>query len=146
MRLAGSSGRAFVLGALLLVSIFGVSARKAIAVQRDGYNRQFATCMAELREKLPPDGMILGDALFWLARPELRDYASKVLVETPFPGRDAAGWWQWINPQVVLWPGAISGAGAAYVLGNHFQLDETIPVCSRFMQIWLKPGVTLRTK
>jgi hypothetical protein len=99
--------------------------------------------VSELQKTLPEKGTILGEHLFWLARPTLdSSYAARTLVESPWPGRTAAEWITWIDPDIVLWPGPVYGKIKNYVLSNHYQLYE-MPQCSRFLMIWLRPGVEM---
>ncbi len=140
-RLLAGSGRALIIGALLAAAVGGVSVRQVIVAEREGYNREFERCLAAVKAWLPEEGMILGEHLFWLGRPELTGYASRTLVEVPWPTRSAEAWWAWIDPDIVLWPGPPSGAASQYLQARGYTYTD-FPACpTSELTIWLKPGV-----
>jgi 4-amino-4-deoxy-L-arabinose transferase-like glycosyltransferase len=134
------TNRIFIVTVVLILSVAGLSLNRTITARQAGYNEKFDTCLSAMKDRLPDNGMILGEHLFWLARPKLDSYASRTLVEFPWKGRPAAGWVRWIKPDIVLWPGPVYGPVATYVLKRNFQLIE-LPDCSDFASIWVRPGV-----
>jgi hypothetical protein len=138
--LSRRADRIFIITVVLILSVAGVSLNRTITASQAGYNEKFNTCLSVIKARLPDEGMILGEHLFWLARPKLDSYASRTLVEFPWKGRTAAQWVRWIKPDIVIWPGPVYGPTANYVLRRDYKLVEQ-PECSAFVTIWVKPGV-----
>jgi hypothetical protein len=142
-RLFQNINRTFVFGAICLAAVAGSSVQQILISNSANFNRRFESCVTTLQMRLPDTGMIAGEQLFWLARPQLSNYASRILLESPWEGRDHLGWWAWIDPDVVLWPGPIVGEGFEYLSANEYTLYD-LPPCADFVMIWLKPGVQLK--
>jgi len=143
-RLFQEINRTFVMSAICLAAVAGSSAQQVFVSNSADFNRRFENCLTTLQARLPDSGMIAGEQLFWLARPELSNYASRVLLESPWEGHDRLGWWAEIDPDVVLWPGPITGEGYEYLSANGYTTVD-LPTCADFVIIWLKPGIALKS-
>lgn len=139
-RLRLSNVRRLLLAGTLLVAMQAVTVRTVYEAASSGYNQGFEECLHALQTSLPDEGLILGEHLFWLARPQMDNYAARTLVEWPWPGRTTTEWWAWIDPDIVLWPRVIYGVHYDYVSQNGYRWVE-LPVCEPYGQVFVREGV-----